>query len=253
MSIAYYRFYSGDYYRKTRHLSLLQHGVYRCLIDLYMELREPLRNDLNYLYRWLHAESIEEKNAVEFVLGEFFLLRNNRWYSSRCDDELKYLVSLSKAGKRAATVKKIRKIRHNDRSTNVTPSVHQSESESESLKEVNTLSGKPDFGLLEDSKALARSEARLRHSQAVEIIGFLNEKSGRAFQASGPNLAFVIARLKEGATLEECRMVIAKKVREWGSDETMVQYLRPATLFNRTKFAQYLGQLVVPVLNQPEE
>ena len=42
-------------------------------------------------------------------------------------------------------------------------------------------------------------------------------------------------------------MVIAKKVREWGADPKMSTYLRPATLFNATKFAQYQGELVVPV------
>jgi hypothetical protein len=40
--------------------------------------------------------------------------------------------------------------------------------------------------------------------------------------------------------------VIAKKCREWLHDEHMNEYLRPATLFNRTKFAQYQGELVPP-------
>jgi len=33
------------------------------------------------------------------------------------------------------------------------------------------------------------------------------------------------------------------KCREWGADEKMEEYLRPATLFNATKFAQYRGKL----------
>jgi uncharacterized phage protein (TIGR02220 family) len=37
--------------------------------------------------------------------------------------------------------------------------------------------------------------------------------------------------------------VIAKKTREWLHDEHMTEYLRPATLFNRTNFAQYQGEL----------
>ena len=39
------------------------------------------------------------------------------------------------------------------------------------------------------------------------------------------------------------RSVIAMKAREWSGDEKMREYLRPVTLFNATKFAQYQGQL----------
>ncbi len=88
MSLPYYHFYPGDYARDTRHLSLMQHGAYRLLIDLYMDRGAPLRNDLPYLYRWLHAESVEEKAAVQFILTEFFLLTDNVWTHKRCEAEL---------------------------------------------------------------------------------------------------------------------------------------------------------------------
>ena len=96
MAIPYYRWFPGDYARDTRHLSLMQHGVYRLLIDLYMDQGASLRNDLPYLYRWLHAESVEEKNAIEFVLGEFFVLLDNRWHHKRCDAELAWRTGKSK-------------------------------------------------------------------------------------------------------------------------------------------------------------
>lgn len=80
--------------------------------------------------------------------------------------------------------------------------------------------------------------------QAREVLKFLNEKTGRAYKPVKANLGLIAARLKEGATVTECRQVIAKKSREWASDERMAEYLRPATLFNATKFAQYVGELV---------
>ena len=49
--------------------------------------------------------------------------------------------------------------------------------------------------------------------------------------------------MKEGATLEKCKQVIDVKVAEWVKDKKMSEYLRPATLFNSTNFAQYVGQL----------
>lgn len=79
---------------------------------------------------------------------------------------------------------------------------------------------------------------------AAEVLVFLNEKAGKNFELNGANSEFVIARLKDGATPDDLRAVVAKKCREWKSDEKMSLYLRPATLFNRTKFAQYKGELV---------
>ena len=53
------------------------------------------------------------------------------------------------------------------------------------------------------------------------------------------------ARLKSGVTSGQCFQVIAKKTREWKGNLKMDEYLRPATLFNATKFEQYVGELVV--------
>jgi len=86
-----------------------------------------------------------------------------------------------------------------------------------------------------------------RREEAAQVIEFLNGKTGRSYEANGPNLEFVLARLKDGATVEDCRAVVAKKCREWAADEKMANYLRPATLFNREKFASYRGELSAPV------
>ena len=88
-----------------------------------------------------------------------------------------------------------------------------------------------------------REETEKRREDAAQLIEFLNTKATRNYEAKGSNLEFVVARLKEGATVDDCRAVIAKKCREWSTDEKMSVYLRPATLFNREKFASYRGEL----------
>ncbi len=75
------------------------------------------------------------------------------------------------------------------------------------------------------------------------VLDFLNEKTGRRYQPVDANLKLIVARLRGGATEQELRQVIAKKCREWSADEKMSMYLRPETLFNATKFAQYQGEL----------
>lgn len=81
--------------------------------------------------------------------------------------------------------------------------------------------------------------------EAEEILSFLNETGNKNFTASDVNLDFIIARLKEpGVTPDKCRQVIAKKVRKWKDDPKMDEFIRPATIFNKTKFNQYMGELV---------
>ena len=102
--------------------------------------------------------------------------------------------------------------------------------------ESTTMSGKPDAVPLNNKKSEFKTEC-------LEILAFLNTKAGRNYQPVKVNLDFIKNRLREGGTPVQCRQVIAKKCREWGGDEKMSVYLRPATLFNRTKFSQYVGEL----------
>lgn len=76
---------------------------------------------------------------------------------------------------------------------------------------------------------------------ARALLAFLNLKAGRSFRPVPATLRLIEARLKGGATLEECRGVIARQVRAWGTDPKMAPYLRPETLFNATKFESYRG------------
>ena len=84
---------------------------------------------------------------------------------------------------------------------------------------------------------------------ASEVLEFLNGKCGRKYPARNPrgqptaNADVVIHRLKEGYTVSDCRAVIAAKFRQWGHDERMSKYLTPETLFRRSNFERYMGEL----------
>jgi len=78
---------------------------------------------------------------------------------------------------------------------------------------------------------------------ARQILSFLNEKTGKKYRPVAANLRMIRARLKEGCSVEELRQVVAMKCREWRNNNRMQPYLRPATLFNATKCAQYIGEL----------
>ena len=78
--------------------------------------------------------------------------------------------------------------------------------------------------------------------QVYEIISYLNQSAGKNFHFNGANARFVSARLKDGATVEQCKAVIDSKVKEWiGTDYE--KYIRPETLFNERKFEGYVNSI----------
>lgn len=95
----YYSFHIGDYRRDTAHLSLLEHGVYRQLLDMYYLSEEKIPEETEVVYRRLCARTDEEKNAVNTVLAEFFK-RDNGWFHARCERDIEqYQVKADRARK----------------------------------------------------------------------------------------------------------------------------------------------------------
>ena len=87
--------------------------------------------------------------------------------------------------------------------------------------------------------------ADLRES-AKRVLRFLNDKTGKKFPFVEGNLGFIVARLAEGASEQDCKTVIARKRMDWFDNPEMRQFLRPATIFDPVKFAQYQGECVAP-------
>ncbi len=81
----YYQHSIGDYRRDTMHLTLLEHGVYRQLLDLYYLNECEL--DANAL-RLICARDADEIKAAESVLKEFFERTENGYKHKRCDSEI---------------------------------------------------------------------------------------------------------------------------------------------------------------------
>jgi uncharacterized protein YdaU (DUF1376 family) len=95
----YYQHSIGDYRRDTMHLSLLEHGVYRQLLDLYY-LNECELN-ANAM-RLICARNADEMQAVETVLNEFFIKTNTGYAHKRCDAEIERFHAKSQKAKASA-------------------------------------------------------------------------------------------------------------------------------------------------------
>jgi uncharacterized protein YdaU (DUF1376 family) len=81
----YYQHNIGDYRRDTAHLTLLEHGVYRQLIDQYYLNEKPLPLDLGKICRLMSVHTEEEKNAIKNVLEDFFMEVKNGYAHKRCE------------------------------------------------------------------------------------------------------------------------------------------------------------------------
>ena len=100
--------------------------------------------------------------------------------------------------------------------------------------------------LIKDKKDKNDKKGDTLSSRCDLIINYLNEKTGRNYGLKNKSTIDLLrARFNEGRTPKDFQTVIDKKVKDWLTDDKMNTYLRPSTLFNRTKFENYL--------NEPEE
>lgn len=77
--------------------------------------------------------------------------------------------------------------------------------------------------------------------KVAEVVQTLNEETGAHYRpTSKATMRHILARLREGFTVDDCKEVIRKKTDEWGGDPEMSKYLRPETLFG-SKFESYLN------------
>ena len=101
-------------------------------------------------------------------------------------------------------------------------------------------------GFIVDYRAIATSHKVPQESLSIYlgvsnlIIGFLNDRAGKNFRETNGNREMIIARLKEGFTESDCQKVIVNRLAHWKNTDAE-QYLRPSTLFRKSKFEGYLN------------
>jgi uncharacterized protein YdaU (DUF1376 family) len=81
----YYPHNIADYRKDTAHLTLMEHGIYRQLLDSYYLDEVPLSNDLAKLMRSHSVRSAEEQQSLQNVLTDFFELTESGYIHKRCD------------------------------------------------------------------------------------------------------------------------------------------------------------------------
>ena len=91
----FYNFNINDFNASTRHLSHVERALYRDLIDMYYQNERPICADFDNLCRKLIVKSDDEKQALQNVLNDFFVIKKLKgdkahcWHHKRIDRELK--------------------------------------------------------------------------------------------------------------------------------------------------------------------
>ena len=84
-----------------------------------------------------------------------------------------------------------------------------------------------------------KPEHIMLEKQTIDIIHYFNETFGKSVQDEYPNRYFISDRLKDGATLEDCKRVVETKSLD---PEFKPQWKCIDTIFNKKNFAKYLNE-----------
>lgn len=101
---------------------------------------------------------------------------------------------------------------------------------------------------LEQNRTEGTEQKELLRAVAVEILTHLNTKASREFRATGENIDLITRRLGEvDGDAEGVKVMIDRMCAKWKADEKMCNYLRPTTLFGKSKFHGYYDDRNQPV------
>lgn len=168
------------------------------------------------------ADPDYEGRRIERVQGGWIVLNSKKYR-----DLVTKAIIQEQTRKRVAAYRK-RNAKVTEANETVTPSIAISIAESE---------------ILDMSSKLDVSAKEVLKKESKEILLFLNAKAKRSYRPVDANLKLIQDRLRSGISFQDLKCIVAKKCREWRDDPKMQLYLRPATLFNKTKCEQYLGEL----------
>jgi len=253
--LPYMQFYPADYQRDTRCLSMASKGAWMDMLCVLWNAPKRGQRTLS-VEEWGRELGCPSPEVSLYItdlkyhqIGKFIEENDGKItiISRRMvrDERIRRLAAKRQQKQRdKPESREESRDRHGDvtgiyQKSDIRSQISESESEEEK-KEETTLSGSgnPD----------AAPPPRNFRVEAREVLEFLNAKTGRHYRPVEATIAMIMARLKgqnhdTEVDVQTCKSLIAKKVREWNTDEKMAKYLRPETLFNRTKFESYLGEL----------
>ncbi|MDF0607056.1 DUF1376 domain-containing protein [Neisseriaceae bacterium TC5R-5] len=110
----YYEFHLGDDAAATSHLSLLEYAVLTRLNNKCFLLERPLPSDVKATQRLVGARTKREREAVNTMLEEFYVLEEDGWHYPHCDEVIARYQAGNIERQQRATNEKERSRRHRE-------------------------------------------------------------------------------------------------------------------------------------------
>ena len=159
--------------------------------------------------------------------------------------------------KQAPNVARLENVQNSWTNSNLCPTEIEKEnrvnSKSNNLYLDNILSGNPDFTFptwLEETAI--KDLEKTKHKELWIPIAYLNQVANKRYKFVDKTKRLLLARFKEGYTLEDFKQVIDIKTAEWKDSPEFSKYLRPETLFG-SKFDGYLNQKPKSIKGKSED
>lgn len=112
----------------------------------------------------------------------------------------------------------------------------------------SAVSESPSTNLEEKRREENEEKGMEYHVHARVALFYLNEKTGKQFRETENNLQLMSARLREaGVEIDGVKLMIERQCALWKSDPKMSEFLRPETLFGKTKFESYYAARNLPI------
>lgn len=121
----YYEHHLGDFMRDTAHLTMVEECAYRRLLDAYYIRERALPGDLRECCKLARATSKPERDAVAYVLREFFELREDGHHQGRADKEIARFQDKQRKAKASADAR----WSQSERNANASPNAMRTHSE----------------------------------------------------------------------------------------------------------------------------
>ena len=194
-AINYYEHHLGDYAEATAHLSFVEDAAYSRMIRKYYAQEKPLPADPKVVQRLIGARTKEEREAVDTVLGEFFVLAIDGHHNARCDAEIARYQDKQAKAKRSANARWNKTSQHTEGNadamrTHTEGNAHQAPSTRHQVNPMPQSAAftEPEVDATPSSPPLASPiGSDPITTRACELAGLLRQR-GAALQASNPTV-----------------------------------------------------------------
>jgi uncharacterized protein YdaU (DUF1376 family) len=88
VAVNYFEFHLGDYAKDAGHLTMLRDGAYLRVMSVYYSREKPLPLNLKECFELTRCTSKTERDAVEYVIKNFFAKAEDGYHQKRCDQEI---------------------------------------------------------------------------------------------------------------------------------------------------------------------